>query len=1219
MALRMQTQDTPLHFFSQFAQVSGVSVPKHAASPIAVSEKLCSATTPSDLLAQEILRLHFGFIPNLENLESLEQEPPVVPSNTLHGYNTLPPTPLPSVKSPSSTFTTKCTRVPSPSPLNIKSDGSVIMAKKRRSLQSLFAPSFLQQYAASTSAVISQPSRTRSHTVSASISVKTPSILSLPDLPLLDLSAASRNSPPADLLDDDPFANLSPAPSLRSSSTPTSPVRSVFDVFSECDPPPPPRSPLSQSETLDPWPIHLVHDAPSFSSLHEAANRTSSQIVRTSGPPRIYRPAFATRPSLPSLNILARTSVHIPKHHPFALPILPYLGVFRIRGAVPDPHFDPYAYPDAFAHAHTRHTQLFTDDLLATLDYDYADAVSQLAMHPAASCCPGPYGSFESGSSVGTVRNITRPQFDASIDAIQRTLSDSAESKWSTEATESVLTLSPDPSTSSCSGPSSSSSCSRSRSSSSASSEYDFGDDEDFGEFSSAIGARRSDESHCSIGYGIPWPSSPPSVHTLSDSLCDDEAIEEIDIMQQRYSLALESSASDEAVDGGEGSSARRGTANGWSSSGGHGNRYTNGGANGWSSGSGGHDASSGSGRKVESDTSDSEEDDHDGGHDHDSQPEPRLRGGSHASPRSAAPAVEPADDDVPLARQIPTALRAQRTIRRQVRDEIDQRRAERTLRAQRSQEPQQDKPRQPERSARTVSGANPADAASHALPKPMGRPRTKTLPSSLGSPFSVGDLTKKLLGLQGPAAVSSPPVVPPTPGTRSKRTSLEPITKSPVSAIPLKLDPVPIRGRSQGEGDRRAPSSRQPSRPPTGTDSAASRERTLRPSRSFHRLHTTDTDALNAPPLPANAHPQSAYAAGFGLERAVTNGRRRIAEEPPPFHGYAPPPAPLDRARSMKAPSRRPSVDRRPEPESTSAGPQRARALKGQTMWQQRVFIITMQRFALVEIGSSTTAREVLHVVEGQGHLENGAGVGGWMLWEVSQDFGMERPIRNFELLSDVCSSWNNDKTVNMLVVKKTLLAPVLSRSAIPTSSPICHGYVQWEHKRGKWQKRWLELREHSLWLSKRDTGKDSTFLCSLSNFDAYYVTRVHKAPKPYVFSVKSTDSLTFFENTADYVHVFSCGESEGKNWLEKILLARSYVLYQERNVLSSNNAGNGTGAGPQRSGTRKQAPGQRPAQPLVNVSAPKSIYLCPLRSNLVLCLQNAGQHDVQSSICLL
>ena len=73
--------------------------------------------------------------------------------------------------------------------------------------------------------------------------------------------------------------------------------------------------------------------------------------------------------------------------------------------------------------------------------------------------------------------------------------------------------------------------------------------------------------------------------------------------------------------------------------------------------------------------------------------------------------------------------------------------------------------------------------------------------------------------------------------------------------------------------------------------------------------------------------------------------------------------------------------------------------------------------------------------------------------------------------MLNDVCGAWNADKTVNLLVIKKTLLAPLLSSKAIPSSSPKCSGYVQWEYKRGKWQKRWMELREHSLWLSKRDT----------------------------------------------------------------------------------------------------------------------------------------------------
>jgi hypothetical protein len=69
---------------------------------------------------------------------------------------------------------------------------------------------------------------------------------------------------------------------------------------------------------------------------------------------------------------------------------------------------------------------------------------------------------------------------------------------------------------------------------------------------------------------------------------------------------------------------------------------------------------------------------------------------------------------------------------------------------------------------------------------------------------------------------------------------------------------------------------------------------------------------------------------------------------------------------------------------------------------------------------------------------------------------------------------------------------------------------------------------------------GKDEIFLCSLANFDAYVVTRIHKSPKPYVFAVKSTDNLSFFENSADYVHVFCCPEKDGKKWVENVLLAR-------------------------------------------------------------------------------
>lgn len=88
------------------------------------------------------------------------------------------------------------------------------------------------------------------------------------------------------------------------------------------------------------------------------------------------------------------------------------------------------------------------------------------------------------------------------------------------------------------------------------------------------------------------------------------------------------------------------------------------------------------------------------------------------------------------------------------------------------------------------------------------------------------------------------------------------------------------------------------------------------------------------------------------------------------------------------------------------------------------------------------------------QGQLESSQGVGGWMLFEVAQDFGMgefpllggsfvrsfwfvdflliaiERPIRAYEVVADVVNSWDKDRTVNIIIAKKTELAYLLRPS---------------------------------------------------------------------------------------------------------------------------------------------------------------------------------------------
>ena len=62
----------------------------------------------------------------------------------------------------------------------------------------------------------------------------------------------------------------------------------------------------------------------------------------------------------------------------------------------------------------------------------------------------------------------------------------------------------------------------------------------------------------------------------------------------------------------------------------------------------------------------------------------------------------------------------------------------------------------------------------------------------------------------------------------------------------------------------------------------------------------------------------------------------------------------------------------------------------KPELVVQQRVFVGNMQRFNMVEIGSSTTAGDIIKMIGAEGTLRDFSGSGGWMVFEVAQDFGM-------------------------------------------------------------------------------------------------------------------------------------------------------------------------------------------------------------------------------------
>ncbi|KZT27372.1 hypothetical protein NEOLEDRAFT_137267 [Neolentinus lepideus HHB14362 ss-1] len=191
------------------------------------------------------------------------------------------------------------------------------MPKKRPSLQSIFIPSFLSPTAAHDASLPPTP-------ISAPLPARVPALSEAPRpahsrqqsssslassyadsihhnfslTPAFDISPNPGPSPPSqDLLPDDPFANLSLSPAaIAFPSILTSPA---------LPPPPPstPKSPLSPA-ALDTSPL---------SRPRPLRTSASTSTLPIKARPAHTRPAFSTRPSLPSLRVLARTSVVMKK------------------------------------------------------------------------------------------------------------------------------------------------------------------------------------------------------------------------------------------------------------------------------------------------------------------------------------------------------------------------------------------------------------------------------------------------------------------------------------------------------------------------------------------------------------------------------------------------------------------------------------------------------------------------------------------------------------------------------------------------------------------------------------------------------------------------------------------------------------------------------------------------------------------------------------------
>lgn len=199
------------------------------------------------------------------------------------------------------------------------------MPKRRTSLQAILIPPFLSYPLSNASEPSRSSTRVRSPSISSHSSPCIPtSSMQAPEATSLE---SLRTSPPPDfLLDDDPFANHTgahPLPLHRSNTT--SPTHSRRTSVKQ------PRSPLAAEKCLVASPSHSFS-----SSMSTRCNQSPSSPPRVSPPPlpvsgrqlrpAYTRPAFAPRPSLPTLHSLAQSDFV----YPIKVCIIPFLPSPRL-------------------------------------------------------------------------------------------------------------------------------------------------------------------------------------------------------------------------------------------------------------------------------------------------------------------------------------------------------------------------------------------------------------------------------------------------------------------------------------------------------------------------------------------------------------------------------------------------------------------------------------------------------------------------------------------------------------------------------------------------------------------------------------------------------------------------------------------------------------------------------------------------------------------------
>ncbi|KAJ5664943.1 uncharacterized protein N7477_007391 [Penicillium maclennaniae] len=179
----------------------------------------------------------------------------------------------------------------------------------------------------------------------------------------------------------------------------------------------------------------------------------------------------------------------------------------------------------------------------------------------------------------------------------------------------------------------------------------------------------------------------------------------------------------------------------------------------------------------------------------------------------------------------------------------------------------------------------------------------------------------------------------------------------------------------------------------------------------------------------------------------------------------------------------------------------------------------------------------------------------------------GLERNLRRYERVRDIMNSWSHDADNRLIVIPPSSMDALaeLDANLVPSEKPSeTSAYLYYSQRPGKWDKRWVTLSSTGqVTIAKKESSKDHTVICHLSDFDIYKpnarsLAKEIRPPKKICMAIKSQQKSSMFLSTEKFVHFFSTNDrAMADKWFTVIQAWRSWYLVNKMGATEKSEAG--------------------------------------------------------------